>query len=235
MLPNAIILAGGIGTRLQSIVSDVPKPMAIVANRPFLTYLLDFLDKGGISQVIMSVGYKHHVIKEYFGATYKGIKIHYVVEKTQLGTGGAIRKSLIASSKKESLILNGDTFYNLDIGSFIDSSVGLITIGLKYLEDMSRYGAVLFKNNRLTGFLEKNNLSRQGGYINAGIYLIQKAILDSPYFQKEVFSFEEDFLEKIVSKDIVGVFPSNNYFIDIGIPEDYKKANVDFKEFKNLS
>lgn len=229
---EAIILAGGLGTRLQSVVSDVPKPMAPVAGKPFLSYLLEYLSRYQIHSVVLSTGYKHHAIEKFFGQSYKNISIKYSIELSPLGTGGAIRKALQMVHEENVLVLNGDTLFNVNINEFIryhQSSCSDITLALKYLENFDRYGTVLLNDNdEVIGFEEKQ--CRTKGYINGGVYLINKNLFEKfelPY----KFSFESDFLEKYVENLNIRGYTSSGYFIDIGIPIDYERAQ---KEMKGL-
>jgi D-glycero-alpha-D-manno-heptose 1-phosphate guanylyltransferase len=225
---EAIILAGGFGRRLQSVVRDVPKPMADINGRPFLSYLMDLLAENGIEKVLLSVGYRHDIIVDYFGARYKTIEIEYVIEDRPLGTGGAIRESLNKARCEDVLVINGDTLFYIDIRKFFDFHIqrkSLFTIALKPMNDFERYGTVVVEDDRVTGFEEKS--FRTFGYINGGIYGINKTILE--YFNRfdQNFSIETDFLQKCLRE--VNVFASihNGYFIDIGIPEDYQRAQKD--------
>lgn len=222
---EAVILAGGFGTRLQPVVKNIPKPMAEINGRPFLAYLLDFLTTQNIETVILSVGYKNEVIQEYFGNNYKDINIKYSIEGSPLGTGGAIKKSLSLIKQDNCFVMNGDTLFKADLSQLCTchkTNLADLTMSLKPMKDFDRYGTVsLNDTNRITGFEEKQY--KQSGLINGGIYLIKSDLLkncDLP----EKFSFEKDFIEKYYTKlKFYGVI-SNNYFIDIGIPEDYKKA-----------
>jgi len=222
---EALILAGGTGTRLQSVVRDVPKPMADISGKPFLCYLLDYLSSYGISHVLLSVGYKHEVITNYFGLRYKDLEIKYVTEDMPLGTGGATKKALGFVSGDEVVILNGDTFFNLDLKKMIGfhhAEDSMLTIAVKPMNDFNRYGTVIIKDKRIIGFDEKT--FRHFGYINGGVCIMKKAILEFFEPDKDAFSFEIDFLQKKINDIRSFAFVSDDYFIDIGIPEDYKKA-----------
>ena len=221
---KAIILAGGFGTRLQSVVKDVPKPMADVNGRVFLEYILDKL-LPFIDGIILSVGYKQEVITKHFQNTYKGISIQYSCEETPLGTGGAIKQALGLIENEESvLILNGDTFFDLDIQKFISSSKSnKLTLSLKPMQDFDRYGSVEVDDVNILSFKEKTFVKE--GYINAGVYLASSQILEK--VRENIFSFES-FLEN--EKDAC-YYIEDSYFVDIGIPKDYKKAQVDLKDF----
>ena len=116
MLKTAIVLAGGFGTRLQSVVKDLPKPMAPVAGHPFLKYVLDFCSKQGLENIILSVGYKHEDINIYFKQSFQNLKLNYCIEQNALGTGGAIRESLKKTNDENVVVLNGDTLFTIKIG-----------------------------------------------------------------------------------------------------------------------
>ena len=221
---QAIILAGGLGTRLRSVVSDVPKPMAMINDKPFLYYLLNTLNNQGFNKVILAVGYKKEVIEDYFKNQFKNIKIVYSVEDQPLGTGGAIKKALDYVDESYAYIFNGDTFFDIDFSKFKTSKD--IAIACKYLENFDRYGKVEITDGIITSFYEKQ--SNQSGYINGGVYCIKKDIFKNYNFS-EKFSFEKDFLEPYITKLSIEAYCSNSYFIDIGIPEDYYKAQEDFK------
>ena len=223
---EAIVLAGGLGTRLRSVVSDVPKPMAPINDKPFLEYILEFLNNQNIKKVILSVGYKWEMIKDYFGDKYKDIELVYNIEKEQLGTGGAIKDSLRLTKSDKVYVLNGDTFFNIDLSKMkLDNN--LIEIALKEMKDFDRYGVVEIDENRyIRNFKEKSYYNQ--GFINGGIYLIKKNIFEKFDLPKK-FSFEK-FLENNFQNLKAKGKVFNSYFIDIGIPEDYEKAKRYFSE-----
>lgn len=222
---EAIILVGGFGTRLSHIVSEVPKPMAPVNGSPLLKYIMDYLGKNGITHVVFAAGYKAQVIQNYFEDCYQGIKIIYSIEDMPLGTGGAIKKALDCCNEKNVFIINGDTYFDVDLKSMknfhaeMDSS---LTIAVKPMSNFERYGSVIIENRRIVKFEEKRLTA--SGKINGGIYVIKKEILDG--IEKVSFSFENDILEGCIVD--IHAFESNGYFIDIGVPEDYYKAQEDF-------
>jgi D-glycero-alpha-D-manno-heptose 1-phosphate guanylyltransferase len=231
----AIVLAGGLGTRLRSVISDLPKPMAPVAGKPFLHYIFLYLQKQGITDAVLSVGYKSEVIQEFFGDKYAGINIRYAVENEPLGTGGGIRQamSLIDS---DAFVLNGDTFFDVDLSvlhEFYTKSSSDITLALKRMYHFDRYGTVEIGNQeRVLQFHEKQY--RADGLINGGVYVLSKnlfrkveAIEEAMLPQK--FSFEKDILEKHLLPLHYHGKEFKGYFIDIGIPEDYDKAQQDLK------
>jgi D-glycero-alpha-D-manno-heptose 1-phosphate guanylyltransferase len=229
MEKEAIILAGGFGTRLRGVIKDLPKPMAPVNGRPFLTYILDYLIDYDYTKVVLSVGYLHEIIEEFFGTQYKSLEIDYAVETEPLGTGGGI---LFAMSKCETdnvLVINGDTMFKVDLNAFEQfhqDKERLLSIVLREVEDVSRYGSVVMdSDNRITLFAEKQ-LSAGRGYINGGIYLIHRDLF-AKYPQPEKFSFERDLMTQFYTQEPFYAMPSDGYFIDIGIPEDYARAQVE--------
>jgi D-glycero-alpha-D-manno-heptose 1-phosphate guanylyltransferase len=232
MIKEAILLAGGLGTRLKKTVPDLPKPMAPVNGRPFIEYVLDYLIKNDVRKFILSVGYKHEAFASHFANDYKGCQVLFSVENEPLGTGGGIKKALEYVESPEVLILNADTFFKFDIYGFYQSHKKTnadLTIALRQMKDIGRYGSVdVDEEMRVTGFSEKSNTSKSG-YINGGVYLIKKDIF-SVLGLPEKFSMEKDFLEVYYNTLKICGFPSRGYFLDIGIPEDYEKAQHDLKE-----
>ena len=222
MILEAIVLAGGKGTRLQSMVSDVPKPMAVIRGRPFLDYLLKWLELNAISRVILSVGYKGDIIQTHYGESYGVIKIDYCTEDLALGTGGAIKKALRLCRYLNPVVINGDTFFNIDLSVLrnhhINSSAE-ITIAVKEMRDFDRYGTVIVRDGIVVSFCEKK--PTEHGYINAGIYSIKRDIFER-FDLPDKFSFETDFLNSHSLKVCAAKFDDS--FIDIGTPEDYLSA-----------
>lgn len=228
MSKEAIILAGGLGTRLKGVIKDIPKPMAPINGIPFLKFILDYLIKNNIKNVVLSVGYKHSVIIDEFGYNYKGLKIDYSIEDSPLGTGGAILLALNKIKSENVFIINGDTYFDLNLQlmrDFFNSKKYEILIALKHLENFDRYGTVKLNNDKIIGFKEKQYC--ESDYINAGIYLLNKKLFLEKKFSG-VFSFEKDYMEKFCQKSDFGAFKSDSYFIDIGIPSDYEKCYSDF-------
>jgi D-glycero-alpha-D-manno-heptose 1-phosphate guanylyltransferase len=228
MIKQAIILAGGLGTRLRSIVSDLPKCMAPVAGKPFLHYVLAHLTKAGISDYIFSVGYKSENIIDYINDHYEKnteLRVQFTLEEEPLGTGGAIQLALEKVTEENVLICNGDTLFKVNVeqlNHFHTQHKADCSLCLKPMEHFDRYGAVLTnQKNRITSFEEKRFY--ETGFINGGVYL-----LNAENFRKErfpiKFSFEKDYLEKNVQKGKLYGLVQDEYFIDIGIPEDYSRA-----------
>lgn len=215
---EAIVLCGGLGTRLRSVISDVPKPMAPIKNKPFLAFVLEYLKKQNISRVVLAVSYKYEIIQEYFGNSYLGMQILYSIEKEPLGTGGAILEALNLINSDSCYVLNGDTFFDVNLDRLkLDNSD--ICVALKPMKNFDRYGSVDIDNNSyISAFNEKRFTSN--GLINGGVYLIKKNIFNS-FNLPNKFSFEEFFQENfLIFNAKATVF--DDYFIDIGIPQDYK-------------
>lgn len=229
---EAIILAGGLGTRLKEVVSDVPKPMAKVNGHPFLYYQFNYLLKQGITKVILSTGYKHEVIENYFGDFFNGIPIEYSIEETPLGTGGAIRKALDKVHGDYVFILNGDTFFEVSLSDMLKHHISFnadVTLSLKPMKEFERYGSVITNGTRVTGFEEK--VFKEKGNINGGVYILGSATLQE-FEISENFSFETDFLSQNIGSLNIQAYISDGYFIDIGIPDDYFKAQEELKRFQ---
>lgn len=219
---EAVILAGGFGTRLATMVSDVPKPMAPVGGVPFLQYLMDYLLKQKITHVVMAVSYKREVIINYFRQDYCGIHIDYSVEEAPLGTGGAIKKALSLCHEKRVFILNGDSFLDADLSVLrqqAEQTDSVVSIVLKAMENFDRYGTVeVDAQGNVISFQEKT--ACRAGLINAGIYDIKReALQDYP----EKFGMEQECFVKLAEQKQINSIICDGYFIDIGIPEDYKK------------
>jgi D-glycero-alpha-D-manno-heptose 1-phosphate guanylyltransferase len=225
MIRSAIILAGGFGTRLQSVVKDVPKPMADIAGKPFLEYLLRHVSQQGIEKIILCVGYKWESIREYFGDRFQEVSIQYSIEDQPLKTGGAILKAVRSLDDHESFVFNGDTFFDLDLPFFCqlhEHAGGLLSVALKRMNNFDRYGAVRTNSeNRILEFEEKR--FHEAGNINAGVYLLNRRLFDQRSFP-EKFSFEKELMERYCREMKFFGFPFDGYFIDIGIPEDYSRA-----------
>ncbi len=235
MLNTAIILAGGMGTRLKTIISDLPKPMAPIMNVPFLTYQLNYLKHFGIKKVIFSVGYLSEKIIAHYNQSFENISIEYSIEKNPLGTGGGIRMAMSNLNEDLVLILNGDSFFDLNLEQFYNLHLeqkAEFSLALRYVNNSERYGNIEFNSShQITSFIEKNQLN-QSGYINAGVYILSKKLYLQNTKPDINFSIEKDFFEKQLNQLIIKGFEFKDYFIDIGIPEDYLKAQDDFKEFK---
>jgi D-glycero-alpha-D-manno-heptose 1-phosphate guanylyltransferase len=232
---EAIVLAGGLGTRLQSIISELPKPMAPIANKPFLFYLLKWLEKNGVSRVILSVGHKWEIIFNEFGEHFNSVELVYSVEDLPLGTGGAISLAMSRLKNDHFFIINGDTLFDVNLDyllSFHKTNAYDLSVTLKPMSNFDRYGTVeIDENNRIINFYEKSK--QKVGLINGGVYIANISIFKHfPHTEK--FSFERDFLEKMINKLSFGGLINDEYFIDIGIPSDYKKARFEIANRLNI-
>ncbi|MBI1305847.1 MAG: NTP transferase domain-containing protein [Bacteroidetes bacterium] len=230
-MKEAVILAGGFGTRLREVISDIPKPMAPVADRPFLTYLLDKLAAEGYSKVVLSVGYLHKMVSDYFGKSYRELAIEYAIEEEPMGTGGGICLAAEKISAEHFLILNGDTFFDFPYAAIEDFHLKHnfeISLALRYVENASRYGSVVQIDGTIESFNEKTN-DVKPGWINGGVYYVNRKFLEN-WFRKGKFSFEQDLLQKQFGDGKFGGFETEGYFIDIGVPEDFHNANEHFRK-----
>ncbi len=221
-----LILVGGKGTRLASLVSDVPKPMAPIGEKPFLHYILTYLKQSGFIKITLLTGYKSESISDYFGdGKAMGLQISYSHEATPLGTGGATRQAMKQIPAENFLILNGDTFYNIDYKAFVLTSQSPVSMALNQLSSAGRYGTVVLNHEgQVTAFKEKAP-DRVEGFINAGVYLLNKEIAD--LIPSGFVSLETDVFPELASKGWIQGVPMKAQFIDIGIPEDYKRAQTE--------
>jgi D-glycero-alpha-D-manno-heptose 1-phosphate guanylyltransferase len=232
MITEAIVLAGGLGTRLKTVVADLPKSLAPVAGRPFLAYLLDHARKQGIDKFIFALGYKTELIEEFVRTYLPEESYAFSIEKEPLGTGGAIFKACKQVSSANTIVLNADTYFGIQysqLSGLHELRKAACTLALKPMKDFERYGAVnLDEKNTIRGFSEKKH--QTSGFINGGVY----ALKVEPFLKKffpEIFSFEKDYLETACVKgDILGVV-SDAYFIDIGVPEDYLRAQHELRSY----
>lgn len=236
-MTEAIILAGGFGTRLQTVVNDVPKPMAPVAGKPFLDYIFLYLRHYGITHAVLSTGYLAHKVSDRYKQEFEGIRVSYAAEETPLGTGGGIRLAMEQCSTEAILVLNGDSFFDVDLNVYASQYKSLGPAGalaLRKVENAARYGTIsLGSNQRIAAFKEKDSIEKPG-LINGGVYLLNRRIFLENTPAAKAFSIEKDFFEtKLAEIELCG-FEHEGYFIDIGIPEDYSRAQDDFKEFRYL-
>ncbi|MBR5055876.1 MAG: HAD-IIIA family hydrolase [Bacteroidales bacterium] len=224
---ECVVLAGGMGTRLRSVVADLPKCMAPVAGKPFLHYIVESLETAGFDHIIFSLGYKHEAIEEWIAGRKGSARITYVVETEPMGTGGGVRYALSQATEKDVFVLNGDTYFDVSYRKMLarhKASGAVATLALKPMEYFDRYGEVAVDTTgHITAFREKRPCEE--GLINGGVYVIRRDALD---VLPEKFSIEKEFFEKEVSRGTLAGFVSDGYFIDIGIPEDYERAQEEF-------
>ena len=226
---EALILVGGLGTRLGKLTKEIPKPMLDIRGKPFLHRLLSHLKEKNIKDVVLAVSYKAEIIHSYFNYEHIDIpNIIYSYESNPLGTGGAIKLALNFIKNDDFFIFNGDSFLDVDYKEMMkehNSNPSDLLIASKYLRKAERYGILEYnKNHKITKF---NTHSHRGaGYINGGVYLANKnkLLIDLNAISKSSFSFESDFLLKNVNKYNFKIFKTHSYFIDIGVRSDYLKA-----------
>jgi D-glycero-alpha-D-manno-heptose 1-phosphate guanylyltransferase len=234
MITEAIILAGGLGTRLRTAVPDLPKCMAPVAGKPFLHYLIKYFEKQGISRFIFSLGYKHEVIESFLNKELENSSVDFAVsvEDEPLGTGGAILKAAALAHSDSTIVLNGDTFFAISITQlsrlYKEKNADCV-LTLKPMKNSERYGVVdIDLHQKITSFREKQFYAE--GLINGGAYALNiPSLLNESLPEK--FSFEKDYLEAFYGIRKFYGSEQDGYFIDIGIPEDFNRANIDFKNF----
>jgi len=226
---RALILAGGFGTRLRPITYNTPKPMIPVRNRPFLEYLLYYLKRQGLREIVLCLHYMPEEFIEYFNDGSKlGIHIVYSIEKEPLGTGGAIKNAEKFVSDTF-LVMNGDTFLEFDLVKMLEfhnDHEGIGTIAIKYMKPAKRYGVIKIDSNwRILRFIEKAEINE--GFINAGVYIFNRKLLDYIPKDKRV-SLEKDILPMVLQHEKIYGFQVNGYFIDIGVPGDLYRFEKEF-------
>ena len=218
---EVIVLAGGLGTRLRSVVDDVPKCMAPVAGKPFLAHILAYLESQFADHVILSLGYKYETVIDWLRGKAFTFKVSWVIEKEPLGTGGGLQLALAKARSQKVFVLNGDTFFPVDLRAMqpVMTTTTPIVAALKPMTNFDRYGTVTInKDHDILSFQEKQ--PQEEGLINGGVYYINNELLRLEQ-HRPPFSFEQQVLEqtpglKAQVQDIT--------FIDIGIPEDFEKA-----------
>lgn len=224
---EAIVLAGGFGTRLAHVVPDVCKPMAPVAGRPFLRFVMDQLAANGVERAVVADGYRKEQIEDYFGGFYRGMDVVYSPEDEPLFTGGAVKQALTRCEGDWMFVMNGDTWLDVDFGAMeavADKAPETVkaVIAVKRMRDFERYGTVdVDASGMITAFHEKRPCAE--GLINAGVYLIRRDALAS---MPRKFSLENDWFEKVVSSGVLRAVECDGDFIDIGVPEDYELAQT---------
>jgi D-glycero-alpha-D-manno-heptose 1-phosphate guanylyltransferase len=226
---EAIVLAGGLGTRLRGVVDDIPKPMAPVQGRPFLAFVLDQLVDSGFHIAILAAGYRHEAIRSYFGEEYRGLALVHSAENEPLGTGGAIRLACDQANAREVFVLNGDTYLELDYRAMLNAHVragARLSLAVCQVPDVARYGALEMSEGRVVrGFREKGQSGP--GWISGGTYVLGPWLRDR-LPKRGAFSLEQELLAPEVQSIRPLAFPTTGLFIDIGIPEDYAKAQEIF-------
>lgn len=226
----AAILAGGLGTRLRSRVSDRPKVLALVHGRPYLAYLLEQLADAGVRRVVLLTGYLADQVRSAFGDSYAGLRLTYSPEPTPLGTAGALRRALPYLYSSRVLLLNGDSYCSAslpELCEFHQRQAADFSLVLTHVEDCSRYGRVCVgPDGRVLRFEEKCQASG-AGWVNAGIYLISRSLIQEVPPDVPV-SFERDMCPRWSADKRCFGFPCEGRFLDIGTPESYDQAEALF-------
>ncbi|MDI3293232.1 nucleotidyltransferase family protein [Janthinobacterium tructae] len=220
---EAIVLAGGFGTRLRAVVPDLPKPMAPVAGRPFLEILLTTLAAKGFTRVILSLGFMAEKVVSHFGREFCGMELVYEIETTPLNTGGAVRAAIGHCRSDHVYVFNGDTYLDLEVAELERQwqATREVQIVVRAVEDTARFGRVDLAHNHVVAFREKGVAGP--GLINAGCYVLPAVALGA-FPLGQPFSLETEFLIPAVQTTSVGGFVTQGLFIDIGVPEDYDLA-----------
>jgi NDP-sugar pyrophosphorylase family protein len=230
MSTQALILAGGIGSRLGDLTALTPKPVLDVAGRPFLAYLLWNLKRHGITRIILSVGYRSDTIMKIVGdGSMYGVEITYVIEPERLGTGGGVRFAA-DHLDDEFLVLNGDTLFDfnyLDLQCHMQDE-SLAVIALRRVDDVFRYGSILLEDGKIRAFGEKAKSGE--GIINGGVYLLKKPVLD--FLPEGASSLERDLFPKLAATAQLGGIVYSGYFLDIGLPATFLKAQTELPAWK---
>lgn len=226
---EAVILAGGLGTRLRTEVPELPKCMAPVAGKPFIDHVIHHLKNHGVSHFVFSLGYMSEILIDHLITNYQDhLEMTMAVEEEPLGTGGAITFAAQFVKGKDFFALNGDSLFALDPQNLKWTGSEMCVVGLKVMENFDRYGTVVMdENSYITSFIEKQAV--QKGLINGGLYRLDKKRLMSLGLS-EKFSFEKDFLEVYCQQKAIKGRIEDAYFIDIGVPEDFRKANIDLAQ-----
>ncbi len=231
---DVAILAGGLGTRLRSVVSDRPKVLAPVCGRPFLHYWLDRLTSLGLDRIVLCTGYQADKVRQTVGDRFGKATLIHSLENQPLGTAGALRQACAHFKRDIVLVVNGDSFCDVDLRAFWNSQLEVdapLSMTVTWVDDASRYGRVeLSCLKEVVGFREKQPGSG-AGWINAGVYLIRKETLHS-IPEGCAASLERDLLPKLLTGRIHG-FPTKTRFIDIGTPESFAEAQTFFAGWKH--
>jgi NDP-sugar pyrophosphorylase family protein len=228
---TAVILAGGLGTRLRTVVAEKPKALAPILGRPFLAFLFDRLIDAGLQRAVICTGHMADQIRDEFKAQYRSLKVEYSKETQPLGTAGAIKLAQPLIGNSTALVLNGDSVCDVDFRAFADfhgARKGAASMALVEVPDASRFGRVDVGNDdALLAYHEKSPEVR-AGWINSGIYLLEPCVVESIPTGRAV-SIERDIFPQWIGKGLYG-FRCRGRFIDIGTPESYRQAEQFFSE-----
>lgn len=224
---EVFILAGGLGTRLKSVIADIPKPMAEINGIPFLHHLVNYLDKFNLNKINFLTGFKSDVIEDYFSREiFHKFTFNFIKENQPLGTGGAVNYGIKELNiQNDFLLLNGDSIFLIDLNDYLDfhfANKSNITLALKQMKNPSRYGTVSLANEKIKEFKEKRDIDE--GLINCGVYIFNPSVFRK-FESGSRFSLEKDLLEKHLNIEEIYGKTYDSYFIDIGLPESYNEAS----------
>jgi mannose-1-phosphate guanylyltransferase len=227
---QALVLAGGAGTRLQPLTLTTPKPVMPLAGRPFLTFMLDWAHSHGVDEVILSCGFMSDEVKAVLGDIYDGMRLRHVTEDEPLGTAGPVRLAYDQGLLEERLlVLNGDVLTDIDLTAELAQHKGTgarATLALYPVDDTSSYGVVpTDEEGRVTEFIEKGGGEPPTNRINAGAYVLEREMVESIPAGRAV-SFELEVFPSLVGNGLYG-YDAAGYWIDIGTPERYLEATWD--------
>jgi len=227
---DAIILAGGFGTRLRDIVPNVPKPLAPINGVPFLDLLIDQIEKSGVvEKIVLAVGYRADAIIQYFENRSSGVPVLFSREEEPLGTGGAVRQAISLTTSDQIFVFNGDSYLNCSLSNMLTRFFKPLTIAYTYVENASRFGQLVVNSqNQVLAFREKSQ-NAEPGWINGGIYLFDRKVFDRSL--PVVFSLEKDLFPQLLKDGVFG-FRTDGIFIDIGTPESFAKAQMILQELQ---
>jgi len=228
---QALVLAGGEGTRLRPLTRTVPKPVMPLAGRPFLTFMLDWLRGHGVDEVILSCGFLSDGVHRVLGDIYEGVRLRYVTEPEPLGTAGPVRLALDEGLLEERLlVLNGDVLTDMDLSAELDAhrrAGASATLALTAVEDTSSYGVVpTDERGWVEAFLEKSPGPAPTNRINAGAYVLQRSVVEDIIPAGRPVSFEREVFPSLIGHGLHG-WPAEGYWVDIGTPERYLEATYD--------
>ncbi len=233
---ECIVLAGGLGTRLRGVIGEQPKCMAPVGGQPFLYWLFRYLAQQGCTRCVLSLGYRHDVVLDWLQTQTLPFEVEYVIEHEPMGTGGGIVLALQACQHEQVFVVNGDTLFNASLDDLLEihrTTGAETTLALKPMQHFERYGTVqMASGNQITAFAEKQPCDE--GLINGGIYVISRMAFLSRRFPAK-FSFEKDYLEATVGGGQLYARPDSGYFIDIGVPDDYERAQTEIPQLLGVS
>jgi NDP-sugar pyrophosphorylase family protein len=233
---EVLVLCGGEGKRLRSMVSNVPKPMAPIGEKPFLDYLIRSISKQGFRHFCLLSGYKSEKISSYFNENLKYLNVRFSIEERPLGTGGAIFQAMKTSKFNKFLVYNGDTFFNIDLNNFLHGwKPDTLKIALKRISNSARYGQVCInERNCVTSFIEKGATHESTeSLINGGIYILDKSLLSLSNGEGLFISLENDIFPLLLAQQEIYTQSFTDDFIDIGIPEDYIRAKALIETWAN--